>query len=127
VFAGSTPVPRITLLVFVNSFLVDFSLILDCICLPDEVNLLREMEAEKELEGKPEEEKIRMLLVCRDDAVPVYVIGQGKTVRKRGERRSPLLQCFASSIGAKGDCSWLICHGLPYFMQSPRKRNRYKH
>jgi CRISPR-associated protein Cas1 len=56
------------------------------ICLPDEVNLLREMEAEKELEGKPEEEKIRMLLACRDDTVPVYVVGQGKTVRKRGER-----------------------------------------
>jgi len=56
------------------------------ICLPDEVNLLREMEAEKELEGKPEEEKIRMLFACRDDQVPVYVVGQGKTVRKRGER-----------------------------------------
>jgi CRISPR-associated protein Cas1 len=56
------------------------------ICLPDEVNLLREMEAETALEGKPEEEKIRMLLACRDDQVPVYVVGQGKTVRKRGER-----------------------------------------
>jgi len=56
------------------------------ICLPDEVNLLREKEEEKELEGKPEEEKIRMLLACRDDQVPVYVVGQGKTVRKRGER-----------------------------------------
>jgi len=56
------------------------------ICLPDEVNLLREMEAETALEGKPEEEKIRMLLPTRDDAVPVYVLGQGKTVRKRGER-----------------------------------------
>ncbi|MCX6678871.1 MAG: CRISPR-associated endonuclease Cas1 [Methanothrix sp.] len=56
------------------------------VCLPDEVNLLREMEAEKAEEGKPEEEKIRMLLACRDDQVPVYVVGQGKTVRKRGER-----------------------------------------
>ena len=55
------------------------------ICLPDEVNLLREMEAEKEHEGKPEE-KIRMLLASRDDQVPLYVVGQGKTVRKRGER-----------------------------------------
>ena len=27
-----------------------------------------------------------MLLACRDDAVPLYVVGQGKTVRKRGER-----------------------------------------
>lgn len=56
------------------------------VCLPDEVNLLREMETEKAQEGKPQEEKIRMLLACRDDAVPVYVVGQGKTVRKRGER-----------------------------------------
>ena len=56
------------------------------ICLPDEANLLREMEAENALVGKPEEEKIRMLLACRDDQVPVYVVGQGKTVRKRGER-----------------------------------------
>ena len=55
------------------------------ICLPDEVNLLREMEAEKEQESKPEE-KIRMLLAGRDDQVPLYVVGQGKTVRKRGER-----------------------------------------
>ena len=54
------------------------------ICLPDEVNLLREAETAEE--GKPEEEKIRMLLPARDDAVPVYVVGQGKTVRKRGER-----------------------------------------
>lgn len=46
------------------------------ICLPDEVNLLREMEAEKERgqEGKPEE-KIRMLLASRDDQVPLYVVG----------------------------------------------------
>ena len=56
------------------------------VCLPDEVNLLREMEAETALEGKPEEEKIRMLLASRDDQVPVYMVGQGKTVRKRGER-----------------------------------------
>ena len=55
------------------------------ICLPDEVNLLREMEAEKDQESKPEE-KIRMLLAGRDDQVPLYVVGQGKTVRKRGER-----------------------------------------
>ena len=55
------------------------------ICLPDEVNLLREMETEKVQEGKPEE-KIRMLLASRDDQVPLYVVGQGKTVRKRGER-----------------------------------------
>jgi len=55
------------------------------ICLPDEVNLLREMEAESQAKGEPEE-KIRMLLASRDDQVPLYVVGQGKTVRKRGER-----------------------------------------
>ena len=51
------------------------------ICLPDEVNLLREMQRE----NKPEE-KTRMLLPARDDQVPIYVVGQGHTVRKRGER-----------------------------------------
>ena len=61
------------------------------ICLPDEVNLLREMDAEKDpnQERKPEgepEERIRMLLASRDDQVPLYVVGQGKTVRKKGER-----------------------------------------
>jgi len=69
------------------------------ICLPDEVNLLREMKAEKgpkqeenqetnqerNQEGNPEY-RIRMLLASRDDQVPLYVVGQGKTVRKRGER-----------------------------------------
>jgi CRISPR-associated protein Cas1 len=50
------------------------------ICLPDEVNLLREMEAE-EAKGK-----IRRLLPARDDQIPIYVIGQGQTVRKRGDR-----------------------------------------
>ncbi|MBN1236648.1 MAG: CRISPR-associated endonuclease Cas1, partial [Methanotrichaceae archaeon] len=57
------------------------------ICLPDEVNLLRELQAEEEIKGEPEpEKKIRMLLPGRDDQVPVYVVGQGKTIRKRGER-----------------------------------------
>ncbi|VVB71284.1 CRISPR-associated endonuclease Cas1 [uncultured archaeon] len=60
------------------------------ICLPDEVNLLREMDAEKgrqgNLESEPKEEKVRMLLPARDDQVPLYVVGQGMTVRKRGER-----------------------------------------
>jgi len=54
------------------------------ICLPDEVNLLKEMEAkggsEKGLLGK-----IRRLLPSRDDAMPVYVIGHGHTVRKKGD------------------------------------------
>jgi hypothetical protein len=51
------------------------------ICLPDEVNLLREMEKEKKLpkilESEPEDEKVRMLLPARDDLVPLYVVGQG--------------------------------------------------
>jgi len=59
------------------------------ICLPDEVNLLKEMEEERSLESKPEggaDKKIRRLLAARDDALPIYVVGQGQTVRKRGER-----------------------------------------
>ena len=53
------------------------------ICLPDEVNLLREMEAEEEEEAKG---KVRRLLPARDDQIPIYVVGQGHTVRKKGER-----------------------------------------
>jgi len=56
------------------------------VCLPDEMNLLREEKEAQSLAGKPEEEKIRMLLARKDDACPVYVIGQGHVVRKRGER-----------------------------------------
>jgi CRISP-associated protein Cas1 len=60
------------------------------ICLPDEVNLLREMEAEdkpkRNAESEPTDEKVRMLLPAQDDQIPLYVVGQGKTVRKRGER-----------------------------------------
>lgn len=51
------------------------------ICLPDEVNLLKEMESEKTEPGK-----VRRLLPSRDDAIPVYVVGQGHTVRKKGDR-----------------------------------------
>lgn len=51
------------------------------ICLPDEVNLLKEMEAEVAEQGK-----VRRLLPSRDDAIPVYVVGQGNTVRKKGDR-----------------------------------------
>jgi CRISP-associated protein Cas1 len=54
---------------------------LACICLPDEVNLLKEMEAEKAELGK-----VRRLLPSRDDSIPVYVVGQGHTVRKKGGR-----------------------------------------
>lgn len=55
------------------------------ICLPDEVKLLKEMKAEGRDKGEPEE-KVRMLLPARDDKLPVYVVGQGQTVRKRGDR-----------------------------------------
>jgi CRISPR-associated protein Cas1 len=56
------------------------------VCLPDEVNLLAEEKEEERLAGKPEEERVRLLLAKRDDANPVYVIGQGHVVRKRGDR-----------------------------------------
>jgi len=52
------------------------------ICLPDEVNLLKEMEARIE----PKKGLIRRLLPARDDALPVYVVGRGHTVRKKGDR-----------------------------------------
>ena len=51
------------------------------ICLPDEVNLLKEMEAEEKELGK-----VRRLLPSRDNSIPVYVVGQGHTVRKKGDR-----------------------------------------
>jgi len=51
------------------------------ICLPDEVNLLKEMEGEAVEHGE-----VRRLLPSRDDAIPVYVVGQGNTVRKKGDR-----------------------------------------
>ncbi|MCQ8903237.1 MAG: CRISPR-associated endonuclease Cas1 [Methanothrix sp.] len=53
------------------------------ICLPDEVNLLRKISDADETETAPH---IRRLLPDRDDAKPVYVIGQGHTVRKKGDR-----------------------------------------
>lgn len=61
------------------------------ICLPDEVNLLREMEAEELEEDEAVQaggtrEKVRRLLPARDDQIPVYVVSQGNTVRKKGER-----------------------------------------
>jgi CRISPR-associated protein Cas1 len=55
------------------------------------VNLLREMEAEELEEDEAVQaggtrEKVRRLLPARDDQIPVYVVGQGNTVRKKGER-----------------------------------------
>lgn len=58
------------------------------VCLPDEVNLLQEMDADaggKGGSGKGLLGKIRRLLPARDDALPVYVIGHGNTVRKKGD------------------------------------------
>ena len=64
------------------------------ICLPDEVNLLKEIEArggnEKGLVGR-----IRKLLPGRDDALPIYVIGHGNTVRKKGD----LLEIWSKDDG----------------------------
>ncbi|MCX6678362.1 MAG: CRISPR-associated endonuclease Cas1 [Methanothrix sp.] len=48
------------------------------ICLPDEVNFLRE---NKESPTK----ELRMLLPARDDRVPVYVLDQGCSIHKRGD------------------------------------------
>lgn len=53
------------------------------ICLPDEVNLLREMDGSAGSKGGGEKGllgKIRRLLPARDDALPVYVVGHGHTV-----------------------------------------------
>ena len=55
------------------------------ICLPDETDLLREIEEDGKAKDEPEA-GIRMLLAARDNCIPFYVVGQGKTVRKRGER-----------------------------------------
>jgi len=66
------------------------------ICLPDEITLLKEMQADDEnacLKAGTEDEKkegaagkIRRLLPSRDDSIPVYVVGRGNTVRKKEER-----------------------------------------
>jgi CRISPR-associated protein Cas1 len=76
------------------------------ICLPDEITLLKELQADEknemsqiEEEGEACEENestdrgkeaalgpVRRLLPSRDDAIPVYVVGQGYTVRKKEDR-----------------------------------------
>ncbi len=54
------------------------------ICLPDEITLLKEMQTdEKAAEAFG---PMRRLLPARDDNVPVYVVGQGYTVRKKEDR-----------------------------------------
>lgn len=64
------------------------------ICLPDEVHLLREIEAE----GKEKAGAARKLVPTRDDQLPIYVVGQGETVRRRGDRLE-----FWSRDGKVGD------------------------
>jgi CRISPR-associated protein Cas1 len=64
------------------------------ICLPDEVHLLREIEAE----GKEKAGAARKLVPTRDDQLPIYVVGQGETVRRRGDRLE-----FWSRDGKMGD------------------------
>lgn len=71
------------------------------ICLPDEITLLKEMEADDDkvhgVEGafsdydkkpgdRPAKTGVRRLLPSRDDSIPVYVTGHGNTVRKREDR-----------------------------------------
>lgn len=47
------------------------------ICLPDEIALLKGMEYERK---EATQSRIRRLLPSRDNAIPVYVVGQGNTV-----------------------------------------------
>jgi len=63
------------------------------ICMPDEVTALQEMEAEAEaIKGaetgseKRPAESVRRLLSPLDNSMPIFVVGQGHIVRKRGER-----------------------------------------
>jgi CRISPR-associated protein Cas1 len=65
------------------------------ICLPDELNLLAAMDEEAGDMGQGVEElqpieaaarAVRRLVPARDDSVPVYIIGQGNVVRKKGDR-----------------------------------------
>ena len=67
------------------------------ICLPDEVTLLKEMEADnaqvrvgeetlKDYNDESSTACIRRLLPSRDDALPIYVVGYGNSVRKKEDR-----------------------------------------
>jgi CRISP-associated protein Cas1 len=55
------------------------------ICLPDEVNLLRNGERIDGSEAETEIE-VRKLFPSDDSRIPIYVVGQGNTVRKCGDR-----------------------------------------
>lgn len=52
------------------------------ICLPDEVNLLRDGERVDPSEGN----EVRKLLPSSDARIPIYAVGQGNTIRKCGDR-----------------------------------------
>lgn len=67
------------------------------ICLPDEIVLLKSMEAE-ESDDDEKTGRVRKLLPSRDDQVPVYVVGQGERVRRKGDRLE-----FWSRKGKAGD------------------------
>jgi CRISPR-associated protein Cas1 len=54
------------------------------ICLPDEVNLLRENDS-NEAGERGFLARIRKLIPARDDTMPVYILGHGNTVRKKGD------------------------------------------
>jgi CRISPR-associated protein Cas1 len=70
------------------------------ICLPDEVNLLREMDGRSKGGGEGGLiGRIRRLLPARDDSLPVYVVGHGHTVRKKGDR----LEIRSIKKGDEGD------------------------
>ncbi|PKK85190.1 MAG: CRISPR-associated endonuclease Cas4/Cas1 [Thermoplasmata archaeon HGW-Thermoplasmata-1] len=63
------------------------------ICLPDETNLL------SQIDESPEKKKdIRRLYPARDDAIPVYIQEQGSMVTKRGEEI--LIKMGGSTIGS---------------------------
>jgi len=53
------------------------------ICLPDEVNLLRNGER---IDGSEKDAEVRKLFPSDDSRIPIYVVGQGNTVRKCGDR-----------------------------------------
>ena len=67
------------------------------ICMPDEITALQERQLERDTEmaangerqrrpNGEQEEKVRRLLPDRDDTIPLFVVGQGHIIRKRGER-----------------------------------------
>ncbi len=68
------------------------------ICLPDEVNLLRDrtFESDGESADESDEPDVRRLMPLRDDALPVYVQG-----------------AYGLSVGIKGDCLEIREKGKP--------------